>query len=38
MPQIVEAYTYVESKQKLGNVVLKIAENTNKNDLGLIAT
>lgn len=27
MPQIVEAYTYVETKQKIGNVVLKIAEN-----------
>lgn len=38
MQQIVEAYTYVESKQKLGNVVLEIVENTNKKDLGLIAT
>jgi len=26
MPQIVEAYTYVDSKQKVGNVVLKIVD------------
>ncbi|MNY26629.1 hypothetical protein D3C86_1604880 [compost metagenome] len=26
MPQIMEAYTYVESKQKVGNVVLKIVD------------
>lgn len=32
MRQIVEAYTYVESKQKTGNVVLKIVENANKMD------
>lgn len=32
MPQIVEAYTYVESGQKIGNVVLNIAENANKID------
>jgi len=32
MPQIVEAYTYVESKQKIGNVVLKITENADKMD------
>ena len=32
MPQIVEAYTYVESKQKVGNVVLKIAGNVDKTD------
>lgn len=30
MQQIVEAYTYVESKQKVGNVVLKIMESADK--------
>ncbi len=30
MPQIVEAYTYVETKYKIGNVVLKIAQNTDQ--------